>query len=171
VARVLDEEGFTIVNDIAWYKRNAPPALLCHNFTASHETLLWAKPGEKHKFNYEVMKEWDVSNDLIARGGKQMRSVWDIPVTSQNEKGYGHHPTQKPEELLDRIICACTDPGDWILDPFLGSGTTMVVAKRRGRNCVGIELEEEYIKIARERVDGTSFEGEIDPNGGLGEWI
>ncbi len=90
--------------------------------------------------------------DILNKTGKQMRSVWTIPLTPQAEKQHGYHPTQKPLELLARIIASCTDKGDLILDPFNGSGTTGVVAKKLGRNYVGIEKEHEYVDLTVRRV-------------------
>jgi len=106
VGYAMEEIGFSLLNDIIWFKPNAPPNLSCRYFTHSHETILWAKVSKKakHKFNYEVMKNWDVSNDIINNKGKQMRSVWAISLTPQSEKHQGKHPTQKPLELLNRII-------------------------------------------------------------------
>jgi len=141
---------FKIMNDITWFKPNAPPNLSCRYFAHSHETIIWAKKDKKakHKFNYKIMKEYD---DKITPSGKQMRSVWHIPLTPQKEKQEGKHPTQKPKELLKRIILAASDKGDVVLDPFNGSGTTGVVAKELGRKYIGIDKEEEFLKLTIKR--------------------
>lgn len=143
----LQTLGFRILNDVAWYKPNASPNLGCRMFTASHETLIWASLGKKakHTFNYEAMKNGDFPGDRIKNPGKQMRSVWAIGTPKTDEKRYGKHPTQKPEALLDRIVLASSKPGDLVVDPFCGSGTTGVSALRYGRRFVGIDLSEEYL--------------------------
>ncbi len=117
-------------------------------FTASHETLIWAKKSSnaKHTFNYQLAKNGDWEGDLLKKPGKQMRSIWAIPTPKGWEKRYGKHPTQKPEALLERIILLTSNPGDIILDPFCGSGTTGVVAVRYGRKFIGIDLVETYLK-------------------------
>ena len=122
----LEKLGYEILNEISWFKPNAPPNLSCRYFAHSHETLLWARKekNSRHKFNYSVMKNWNVSKDKINNLGKQMRSVWAIPLTPKEEKLGFCHPTQKPIELLKRIIAASSDEGDMVLDPFNGSGTT-----------------------------------------------
>ncbi len=123
-----------------WFKPNAPPNLSCRYFAHSHETILWAKKNEKipHFFNYELMQEW---NDLISPMGKQMRSVWSIPLTPPSEKIYGKHPTQKTIESLKRIILSSTNKNALILDPFCGSGTTGVVASMFNRKSIGIDKQ------------------------------
>ncbi len=148
------ELGFHIINDISWFKPNAPPNMACRCFTASHETLLWAKLGRKskHIFNYQEMK---AMND-----GKQMRSMWSIPTPSPKEKQYGKHPTQKPIALLDRCILSSTNKNALILDPFCGSGTTGVSAVKLGRNFIGIDLEMSYLSLAQKRIE-ASFTGGI----------
>ena len=149
VGFILEELGFKLLNDIVWFKPNASPNLACRYFTHSHENVLWAKknPDAKHIFNYESMKNWDVSKDTINNQGKQMRSVWSIPLTPQKEKSNGKHPTQKPLELLLRIISASSNEGDLILDPFNGSGTTGIAAELLNRKYIGIELEKEYLDL------------------------
>ncbi|MEP3655242.1 MAG: site-specific DNA-methyltransferase [Litorimonas sp.] len=152
----LQVEGMHILNDIAWFKPNASPNLSCRMFTASHETLLWARTAKKHKhvFNYKDMKHGDWhETDAIKKADKQMRSVWHIPLTKKSEKAFGRHPTQKPEALLERVVLASTNPGDIVLDPFMGSGTTGVAALRHGRRFIGIEMDSEYLEgIARPRL-------------------
>lgn len=159
----LLNQKWHIINDICWFKPNAAPNLACRMFTASHETLLWAKKDKKakHTFNYEMVKNnnWD---DILKKPGKQMRSVWAITTPKNGEKKYGKHPTQKPEALLERIILATTKENDTILDPFCGSGTTGVVAVRYNRNFIGIDNEKEYLdKIAiprlKEEIDKISY--------------
>jgi len=143
----LQMEGFQILNDICWFKPNAAPNLACRMFTASHETLLWARKDKKakHCFNYDVMKNGDWTGDSLKKPNKQMRSVWSIGTPKKEEKKYGKHPTQKPEALLERIILACSREGDIILDPFCGSGTTGVVALRYKRKFIGIDMEKSYL--------------------------
>ncbi|MBW2995779.1 site-specific DNA-methyltransferase [Candidatus Woesearchaeota archaeon] len=143
-----------INNSIVWFKPNAQPNISCRMFTESTEHLIWAvKNGDKKarwKFNYSETKE--KIEDSINPKGKQTRNLWSIPLTPKKEKENGVHPTQKPEELLRRILLACTNKGDLILDPFTGSGTTNYMAKKMGRNSIGIEKEDKYIKIAKKRL-------------------
>lgn len=151
----LQQLGFTILNEVVWYKPNAVPNLSCRVLTASHETLLWARRDRKarHTFNYRRLKEGDWSRDILKRPGKQMRSVWAIPPPGGNEKRHGRHPTQKPLDLLHRIVTASTNPGDVIVDPFSGSGTTGVAAVGLGRHYVGIDLDRTYLDLARRRME------------------
>ena len=150
----LQKLGFEIINDICWYKPNAAPNLSCKCFTASHETLLWAKKNKdaKYAFNYKSMKELTCPKDPIKNDNKQMRSVWTISTTRKSEKKMGNHPTQKPEELLERIILSSTNEGDTVLDPFMGSGTTGVVCNRLRRNFIGIEKLKEYVALSEKRI-------------------
>jgi len=138
--------GYKILNDIAWYKVHPPPNLSCRYFTHATETLIWARKSERarHRFNYEAMKS---END-----GKQMQSLWKIKPPRPWEKRYGKHPTQKPEELLRRIVLAATGPGDLVLDPFVGSGTTGVVCVRLGRRFVGIDSSQDFLAVAQRRI-------------------
>ena len=148
VGMALEQEGFKIINNITWQKTNPPPNLACRCFTHSTETILWAQKNDKkshHFFNYELMK--------TLNAGKQMKDVWTGSLTKPSEKKCGKHPTQKPEYLLERIIQASTVPGDIVLDPFCGSGTTGVVANRLGRNFIGIDLSEEYLQITKKRLE------------------
>lgn len=148
VGVALEQEGFKILNNITWQKTNPAPNLSCRYFTHSTETILWARKNDKnarHYYNYELMKE---IND-----GKQMKDVWTGSLTKQAEKWAGKHPTQKPEYLLERIILASTQKGDCILDPFVGSGTTGVAAKRLGRKFIGIDAEKDYLEIAKTRLE------------------
>ena len=155
---ILQKHNFIILNDITWFKPNGPPHLACRYFTHSHETILWVKKSKKskHIFNYELMKYWDKSNDFIKNKGSQMRSVWSIPLTPQREKIFGKHPTQKPEELLKRIIISSTNKGDLILDPFMGSGTTGKVAIEFQRKFIGIEIDKNYCEISKKRIHSVS---------------
>ncbi len=143
----LQKQRWHILNDICWFKPNAAPNLSCRMFTASHETLLWAKKDKKckHTFNYDSMKNGNWEQDFVKKPGKQMRSLWSVNTPKNNEKKHGKHPTQKPEDLLKRIVLASSNVGDTILDPFCGSATTGVVALRYGRKFVGIDAEQEYI--------------------------
>jgi site-specific DNA-methyltransferase (adenine-specific) len=155
VGHALQQLGFKILNDIAWYKVNPPPNLSCRYFTHATETILWARrsPRSRHTFNYQEMKR--------ENRGKQMQSLWSIKPPGKHEKRYGKHPTQKPEALLERIIRAASNPHDLVLDPFCGSGTTGVAAARTGRRFVGFELEEKFLEVAVKRIkDETS---EIQP--------
>ena len=142
-----------INNSIVWFKPNAQPNITCRFFTESTEHLIWAsKNGKKikWKFNYDWTKK-GITDNLNPKG-KQTRNVWSIPLTPKKEKWAGEHPTQKPEELLRRVILSCTNKDDTVLDPFLGSGTTSVVAKRFNRNSIGIELNKKYLPIINKRL-------------------
>jgi len=116
--------GYHILNDICWFKPNASPNLSCRYFTASHETLIWARKSKKakHTFNYRAMKEGSFLSDFLKSPGKQMRSVWAIRSPRKEEKRYGKHPTQKPEALLERVILASTNEGTWFLIRSWGAG-------------------------------------------------
>jgi modification methylase len=153
VGAALQDEGFWILNDIVWRKSNPMPNFRGTRFTNAHETLIWASRGEdsRYTFNYRAMK---ALNDEL-----QMRSDWLLPICSGGERvkegGAKAHPTQKPEALLYRILLACTNKGDVVLDPFFGTGTTGAVARRLGRQWIGIEREKRYVRVARERIDST----------------
>ncbi len=151
----LKKLDYHILNEIAWFKPNAPPNLSCRFFTHSHETLIWARKDKtsKHKYNYELMKKW---NDKLSESGKQMRSVWTIPLTSKQEKTCGYHPTQKPLELLKRIILSSSKKDDVVLDPFNGSGTTGVVSKKYGRKYIGIDTEPKYLDVTIKRINNIN---------------
>ncbi len=158
VGFILQKLGFTILNDIEWFKPNAPPHLACRYFAHAHETLLWSKKSKKskHTFHYEQMKKWQGGKDIIKNENKQMRSVWAIPLTPKSEKKFGKHPTQKPEELLRRVILSSSNAGDTILDPFCGSGTTGVVSVQYGRNFIGIDHNSDFLEIAKQRIEEKS---------------
>ena len=145
VADCLTQLGYRILNVITWQKTNPPVNISCRFFTYSTEFVIWARKSKKvaHKFNYDVMKRL---ND-----GKQMTDVWRLPAIGRWEKSCGKHPTQKPLALLTRIILACTDEGDWVMDPFSGSGTTGIAANLCGRRFCGIEREEEFCRMAKAR--------------------
>lgn len=151
----LQKLGYHLLNDICWYKPNASPNLSCRFFTASHETLLWARksPKGKHTFNYDAMKNGEFPGDTLKSPGKQMRSIWAIPTPSPREKAFGKHPTQKPLELLERVVLAGSREGDLVLDPFMGGGTTGIAALRHRRRFVGIEKEKEYYDLAVKRIE------------------
>ena len=152
VGAVLQDLGFWILNDIVWRKSNPMPNFKGTRFTNAHETLIWAtksRGGKRYTFNYDAMK---MANDEL-----QMRSDWTLPLCTgeerlKDETGAKAHPTQKPEALLHRLIMASTRPGDLILDPFFGTGTTGAAAKRLGRRFIGIEREEAYARLAKERI-------------------
>jgi len=160
VGFAMQELGYKILNDIVWYKRNAPPNLSCRYFTHSTEIILWAAKSvkSKHYFDYQLIKR--------SNKGKQMRNlwqfseeelnvvdnVWEISSPSLKEKGFGKHPTQKPLELLNRIILASTKENALVLDPFCGSSTTGVAAILANRRYVGIDLEEEYLELSKKRL-------------------
>jgi modification methylase len=152
VGTILQDLGYWVLNDVIWRKTNPMPNFRGRRFTNAHETMIWTSMGPKarYTFNYESMKA--LNEDL------QMRSDWLLPICSGAERlkqgGRKTHPTQKPEALLYRVILAASDPGDVVLDPFMGSGTTAVAAKRLGRSFIGIEREESYAEAARERLKG-----------------
>lgn len=153
----LQSAGFHILNDIAWFKPNASPNLSCRVFTASHETLLWARKDKaaRHVFDYAAMKNGDWPADSLKKPGLQMRSVWAVHTPKPSEKAHGKHPTQKPIELLRRVIIASTKPGAMILDPFTGSSTTGIAAVMVGhRHFTGIDKDREYIDLSIKRHHG-----------------
>jgi site-specific DNA-methyltransferase (adenine-specific) len=143
------------LNDIAWFKPNASPNLSCRFFTASHETLVWARKDKKarHTFNYIKMKDGHFPEDKLKKEKTQMRSVWSITTPKNSEKENGKHPTQKPLDLLKRIVLASTNENDIVFDPFMGSGTTGVACVKLGRKFIGIEIDEKYFEIACKRIE------------------
>ena len=150
----LQSLGYHILNDISWFKPNGSPNLSCRYFTASHETLIWARKDKKakHPFNYELMKNGNWSEDFIKKPNLQMRSVWAIYPPKKSEKEFGKHPTQKPIELLKRIILASTKPNNIILDPFTGSSTTGVASETIGkRKFIGIDTDKNYLDVSIKR--------------------
>jgi modification methylase len=150
VGAIVQDLGFWILNDIVWRKTNPMPNFRGRRFTNAHETLIWCAKDQnaKYTFNYDTMKA--LNEDL------QMRSDWVIPLCGGPERlkldGRKAHPTQKPEALLHRVLMASTRAGDTVLDPFFGTGTTGAVARRLGRRFIGIEREENYARIARQRI-------------------
>lgn len=148
IGMALEEEGFKIINNITWQKTNPPPNLACKTFTQSTETILWARkdlPKIKYKFNYDLMKRLN--------NNKQMKDVWTTSLTKPSEKKQGKHPTQKPLEILERIILASTKENDLILDPFCGSSTTGIAANKLNRNFIGIDNSKEYLDLSIRRFE------------------
>ena len=145
IGNALQKLGYKILNIITWQKTNPPPNFSCRYLTHSTEQIIWARKSEKHKhiFHYELMK--------FLNGDKQMKDVWDFPAIAPWEKTCGKHPTQKPLALLVRLILMASDSKSVICDPFAGSATTGIAANLLGRNFVGIEKEQEFIKIALAR--------------------
>lgn len=155
VGAILQDTGYWIQNDVIWLKTNPMPNFKGTRFQNAHETLIWAGKSQSSKvtFNYHALKTFNED--------RQMRSDWLIPLCTGNERlknedGKKAHPTQKPEALLQRILLATTNPGDLVLDPFSGSGTTAAVAKSMGRDFVGIERDPVYVALGRERVKATA---------------
>jgi modification methylase len=155
VGAALQDAGYWILNDVVWRKSNPMPNFRGKRFTNAHETMIWASRGEgaKYTFNYEALKSLNE--------GIQMRSDWVLPICNggerlKTESGEKAHPTQKPESLLHRVLVGCTNPGDVILDPFFGTGTTGAVAKMLGRDWIGIEREQSYRDVAQRRIDGVT---------------
>ncbi|MBI1739054.1 MAG: site-specific DNA-methyltransferase, partial [Acidobacteria bacterium] len=146
VGFAMQQLGFKLLNDITWVKPNPPPNLSCRYFTHATETLIWAAKNKKsrHTFHYRLMKE--------TNGGKQMKSVWPFYPPSADEKRFGKHPTQKPVALLERILLASSNPHDLVLDPFMGSGTTAIVAIRASRFVIGIEAFPEWNSLSLRRI-------------------
>ncbi len=138
---LMKKLGFEILNEILWHKSDATPNLSCTRFVADHENFIWARKGKGNVFNYDIMKKLN--------GGKQMRSIWTRGKTAGGKR---IHPTQKPEWLLDRVITATSNSDSIVFDPFLGSGTTAVVAKKNGRKYLGAELDKDYFKLAETRI-------------------
>ena len=144
VKNYLDEIGFKIINIVVWHKSDPPPLIYKNKFKFSYELIIWAKKDGKHTFNYD---------DMFSVDGEEMQDVWTITAVGMSEKKFGYHPTQKPEALLQRIIKACSNDGDIVLDPFSGSGTTCYVAKRLNRKYIGIEKDKEFFNISKRRID------------------
>jgi site-specific DNA-methyltransferase (adenine-specific) len=166
VGFAMQQLGFKLLNDISWVKPNPPPNLSCRYFTHATETLIWAAKNAKsrHTFNYKLMKE--------TNRGKQMKSVWTIPPPETWEKKFGKHPTQKPVALLERILLASSNEGDLVLDPFSGSGTTLLAAFRLRRHALGCELSAEFLSLSLRRICSdlvqvdlsvSCFEFSLDP--------
>lgn len=145
IGQILTELGFKILNIVTWEKTNPPPNFSCRYFTYSTEQIIWARKSEKvpHYFNYELMKQLN--------GDKQMKDVWKLPAIAPWEKSCGKHPTQKPLSVLTRLILASAKPNAWILDPFTGSSTTGIAANLINRRFLGIDQEEEFLTISKNR--------------------
>ena len=145
IGQILTELDFRILNVVTWEKNNPPPNFSCRFFTHSTEQIIWARKKAKvpHYFNYELMKQLN--------GDKQMKDVWKLPAIAPWEKYCGEHPTQKPLSVLTRLILASTKPKAWILDPFTGSSTTGIAANLANRRFLGIDREEDFLKISIER--------------------
>ena len=146
IGYLLRKLGFKILNNITWVKKSPPPNLSCRVFTHSTELIIWSKKNEKSKqtFNYSLMKE--------VNGGKQMKDVWIFGRPLKNETRYGKHPTQKPEDIIERLVKSSSNLNDIVLDLFCGSGTTGVVSVRNKRKFIGIDLEKEYLEISKRRI-------------------
>ncbi len=155
VGAILQDLGFWILNDVVWRKTNPMPNFKGRRFQNAHETMIWAgrdQSAKKYTFNYDALKAFNEDT--------QMRSDWVIPICSggerlKDENGDKVHPTQKPEGLLHRVLLASSNPGDVVLDPFFGTGTTGAVAKKLGRHFVGIERDHTYADAARARIDAV----------------
>jgi len=164
----LQKLGYHLLNTVTWYKPNAAPNLACRFFTHSAELVIWAAPRRDrkllHTFNYREMKAenggkqmrdvWKLDFQVPEPGGEQV--VWNLPTPSKSEKVLGSHPTQKPLALLDRIVRCATRPGDLVVDPFSGSGTTGVAAVLNGRRYIGFEREKEYVELSRLRIHAAA---------------
>ena len=160
----MQQLGFKLLNDITWVKPNPPPNLSRRYFTHASETIIWAAKNarSKHTFDYKSMRQ-------IA-GGRQMKSVWELPAPSGDEKRYGKHPTQKPLALVERIIRAASKEGYTVLDPFMGSGTTLIAAARLRRAAIGFEVDQKHVEMALQRLvepSALSRGSEIEPDAHL----
>jgi len=146
VGFAMQQLGYKLLNDISWVKPNPPPNLSCRYFTHATETIIWAAKSKssKHTFDYKLMKE--------VNRGKQMKSVWNILPPTREEKRFGKHPAQKPVALLERILLASSNQGDLVLDPFMGSGTTLLTAFRLRRHAFGCEMEFESLNLSVRRI-------------------
>lgn len=153
---LLKKNDFKILNNITWQKSNPAPNLSCRMFTHSTETILWVKKKEgKQYFNYDLMKKLNMN--------KQMKDVWTTSTITKKEKRFGNHPTQKPLSLIKRILQASAKSGDIVVDPFVGSGTTLVAAKKLGISALGVDSDIGFINIAYKRILNyqDEFEGNI----------
>jgi modification methylase len=153
VGAILMNLDYWILNEVVWLKLNPMPQFKGRRFTNAHETLIWAQKckGSRYTFHYHAMK--------TANDDKQMRSVWELPICCGNERividGEKAHTTQKPEALLTRVLLSSTNPGDVVLDPFFGTGTTGAVAKKLHRHWIGIERDSHYVETAQQRIDSV----------------
>jgi site-specific DNA-methyltransferase (adenine-specific) len=156
VGYLLQKKGWKILNNVTWQKTNPAPNLSGRMFTHSTETIIWARKDAKkgrHVFNYEEMKKYN--------NGKQLKDVWSSSTVRQSEKNFGKHPTQKPEWLMERLVEASTTAESIILDPFIGSGTTAIAGVRYGRKVIGMDLSEEFLTIAKKRIDAELDKGDL----------
>jgi|TARA_B100001964_G_scaffold107568_1_gene120131 site-specific DNA-methyltransferase (adenine-specific)/modification methylase len=156
---ILKKVGFTVKNIITWQKSNAMPNMTKRVYTHASELLVWAVKRKKWIFNYEELKKINPDKQKDD-STKQMRDVWLFPLVQgkerlRNKTGKSAHPTQKPEAMLERVITASSNKGDIVLDPFLGSGTTAVVAKRLKREWIGIEKNNKYVRLAEKRIKNS----------------
>jgi DNA modification methylase len=154
IGSTFEDFDMRIINSIIWYKRNAFPNITQRMFCESTEQIIWAvnntrKKAKNWTFNYHAMKG-------MTTNGKQMRNMWDIPMTSSSEKKHGKHPSQKPLEVGSRLVLGCTNPGDKIVDPFSGSGSFLVSAKINDRHYLGVDSNPEYVKLAGERLKSVT---------------
>lgn len=151
IGYAMQQLGMKLLNQVTWQKPNPPPHLACRYFTHSTETVIWAAKNEKskHRFNYKDM--------VVANGDKQMKDVWTFTSPKPNEKTHGKHPTQKPLAVLERIILASTNPGDFVLDPFMGSGTTALTCALLARHFVGTERDSAYLELSIRRLVSQTF--------------
>ena len=162
IGATLEDFDIRIVNSIIWYKRNAFPNVTQRMFCESTEQIIWAvnntrKKAKNWTFNYHVMKG-------LTENGKQMRNMWDIPMTPTSERKHGKHPSQKPLEVGNRLILGCTDAGDKVLDPFSGSGSFLVSAKLHDRHFLGIDRDPEFVKLAKSRLKSTASQDSLSLN-------
>ncbi len=149
IGYILQQFDRKIINSIVWYKRNAFPNITQRMLCESTEHIIWAvnnsqKKAKNWTFNYNVLKQFN--------NGKQLRNVWDIPMTALSEKKFGKHPSQKPKEVINRLILGCSNQGDIIVDPFIGSGTIPLMAKYNNRKYIGIDNNKEYVDLSRKRI-------------------
>jgi len=147
VQKAMDELGFHLINMVIWHKVDPPPLIYKNKFRFSYEMVIWAGKNKSHYFDYESMKK---------EAHDEMDDVWNMPAVQMNEKTFGYHPTQKPLSLLERIVLSSSKPGDIVLDPFMGSGTTGVASKLLKRRFVGIEKDEKFFNLAERRINGTT---------------
>ncbi len=146
---VLQKQKRLIINDIAWYKRNAVPNIACRRLQASYETILWVAKSKKYRFNYKLVKEKTYERDFIKKKDLQLRNVWDIPTKAESKY---KHPSKKPIEVIERCIDVAGIEGGIVLDFFGGSGTTAVASMKKNMNYILIEKELEYAKICEQRI-------------------
>tara|TARA_Y100000817_G_C16741194_1_gene492532 strand:+ start:141 stop:908 length:768 start_codon:yes stop_codon:yes gene_type:complete len=148
----IQQLNMKLLNNVTWEKPNPPPNLACRYFTHSTETILWAAKTlkSKHQFNYELMRK--------INGGKQMKDVWRFTAPKKSEKLFGKHPTQKPVNLISRILLSTTKEKELVLDPFNGSGTTGVACALNNRKYIGIEVEKKYIDLTIKRIEELKYQ-------------